>query len=394
MTEKEIKMNFDLTKEQEAFRAEMEKFSLEKVAPGARERDENEDSEPIYKLLMGEMAERGLLGLAMPKKYGGQGLSYIDFASAMIEFCRKDVSVGAAYSLTLSMGTVPMLNWGSEEIKEKYLRPSLEGKKLAGSFGLTEENAGSDAAMQETTAVLDGNEYVINGKKIYITNAGYSDTYVVIAMTDKSKGTKGGISAFVVEKGTPGFEFGIEYKKMGIRATVQRELIFTDCRIPKGNRLGQEGDGFKIAMECLDYGRLGVAAQGLGCALGAMDLAVKHANEREQFGKTIGKNQAIGFMLADMATDIEMARLLIYKTAWKISEGQPFAKEAAMAKKVATDVGMSVSTNAVQILGGKGFLRENEAERFMRDAKILQIYEGTNQIQNLILSGYVLRGDY
>jgi len=253
---------------------------------------------------------------------------------------------------------------------------------------LTEEGAGSDSAMQETTAKSEGDEYIINGRKIYITNAGYADTYIVFAITDKSKGTKG-ISAFIVEKGTPGFTFGVEYKKMGIRATAQRELVFENCRIPKENRIGNEGAGFKIAMTALDVGRVGVAGQGVGAAMGAYDLALKSARERVQFGKPIIANEGISFMLANMATKIELAQLILLKTTWLMQEGLPYSKEAAMTKLVCTDTGMEVTTDAVQILGGKGFLRDNEAERFMRDAKILQIYEGTNQIMKLILAGMI-----
>lgn len=382
-------MNFALTEEQLAFQKEIREFAQREFASGAVQRDEDEDFTPIYNIFMKKMGPMGLLGLTMPKEYGGQGKSPIFFVLAMMEFCRVEVSVGAAWSVCLSLGTVPLLKWGTEEQKQKYLVPLLKGEKLC-AFGLTEENAGSDSAMQETTAVPDGDEYILNGRKIYITNAGFADTYIVIAMTDKSKGTKG-ISAFVVEKDTTGFTFGKEYKKMGIRATVQRELIFENCRIPKENLLGKEGEGFKIAMTALDVGRIGVAGQGLGAAMGAFDLAVKAAKEREQFGKPISANQAISFKLADMATKIELAQLMLLKTAWLMQEGLPYSKEAAMAKTVCTDTAMSVTTDAVQILGGKGYLRENEAERFMRDAKILQIYEGTNQIQRLIISGYVLK---
>jgi alkylation response protein AidB-like acyl-CoA dehydrogenase len=386
---KEDQMDFVLTEEQLAFRKDIREFALKEFAPGAIQRDEDEDFAPIYEVLMKKMGPMGLLGLTMPKEYGGRGKSPVLFALAMMEFCRVDVSVGAAWSVCLSLGTVPIQKFGSEEQKQKYLVPLLKGEKLC-AFGLTEENAGSDSAMQETTAVLDGDAYVLNGKKIFITNAGAADTYIVIAMTDKAKGTKG-ISAFIVEKDTPGFTFGEPYKKMGIRATVQRPLIFENCRIPKANLIGKEGEGFKIAMTALDVGRIGVAGQGVGAAMGAFDLAVKAAKERVQFGKPIAANQAISFSLADMATKIELAQLLLLKTAWLLQEGLPYSKEAAMAKAVCTDTGMSVTTDAVQILGGKGYIRENGAERFMRDAKILQIYEGTNQIQRMIISGYVLK---
>lgn len=380
-------MNFALTKEQLKFQQEMRKLAMNEFAPGARQRDEDEDFKPIYDIFRQMFGPMGLMGLTMPKEYGGLGKSYIHFALAMIEFSRVDVSVGSAWSVCLSIGSVPIMKFGTEEQKRKYLIPLAKGEKLC-AFGLTEANAGSDSAMQETTAVPDGDSYVLNGRKIYITNAGYADTYIVFAMTDKTKGNKG-ISAFVVEKGTPGFTFGTEYKKMGIRATAQRELIFENCRIPKENLLGEEGKGFKIAMTALDVGRVGVAGQGLGAAMGAYDLALKSTTERIQFGKPVIANQGVSFMLADMATKIELARLLLLKTAWLMQEGLPYSKEAAMSKLVCTDTGMEVATNAVQLLGGKGFLRDNEAERFMRDAKILQIYEGTNEIMKLILAGMI-----
>jgi len=378
-------MNFALTDEQMAFRQEMRDLAIREFASGARQRDEDEDFKPIYDIFRNKFGPMGLMGLTMPKEYGGMGKSYVHFVLAMSEFSRVDVSVGSAWSVCLSIGSIPIIRFGTEEQKQKYLLPLAKGEKIS-AFGLTESNAGSDSAMQETTATQDGDDYVINGRKIYITNAGYADTYVVFAMTDKSKGNKG-ISAFIVEKGTPGFAFGIEYKKMGIRATSQRELIFENCRVPKENLLGKEGQGFKIAMTALDVGRVGVAGQGLGAAMGAYDLALKSAKERIQFGKPVIANQGVSFMLADMATKIELAELLLFKTAWLMQEGLPYSKEAAMAKLVCTETGMEVATDAVQILGGKGFLRECEVERFMRDAKILQIYEGTNEIMKLILAG-------
>jgi Acyl-CoA dehydrogenases len=382
-------MDFQLTNEQMEFQKAMREFAEKELAPGAMQRDLDGDFSGIYDILMKKMAPMGLLGLTFPKEYGGLGKSYIEFALAMIEFCRIEVSFGASWSVCMSLGTVPIWRFGSEEQKKKYLVPLARGEKLC-AFGLTEPKAGSDSAMQETTAVLDGNDYILNGSKIYITNAGYADIYIVIAMTDKSKGTKG-ISAFIVEKGTPGFTFGKEYKKMGIRASVQQELVFENCRIPKENMIGKEGEGFKIAMTALDVGRLGVASQGVGAAMGAYDLALKYAKGRIQFGKPVTANQGVSFMLADMATQIELAQLIVLKAAWLYSNGLPFSKEVAMAKSYCTDVAMKVTTDAVQIFGGKGYLVENEVERFMRDAKILQIYEGTNQIQRLVIAGHILK---
>lgn len=382
-------MNYILTEEQVAFQKKIREFAVKEFASGAVQRDEDEDFKPIYDVFVNKMGPMGLLGLTIPKAYGGEGKSPIFFALAMFEFCRVEVSVGAALSVCLSLGSFPIVKWGTEEQKKKYLPALARGEKLCG-FALTEDNAGSDSAMQETTAELQGDQYILNGKKIYITNAGYADTYIVIAMTDKSKGTRG-ISAFIVEKGTIGFSFGKDFKKMGIRATAQKELIFDNCRIPKENLIGKEGEGFKIAMATLDVGRLGVAGQGVGAAMGAFDLAVKNAKERVQFGKPISANQGVSFVIAEMATKIELAQMIVLKTAWLMEEGLPYAKEAAMAKLFATDTAMEVTTNSVQILGGKGFLRENNAERFMRDSKILQIYEGTNEIQKMIIAASVLR---
>jgi alkylation response protein AidB-like acyl-CoA dehydrogenase len=382
-------MDFRLTDEQIEFREKIRQFALSELAPGAIARDAKADADQTYTMLLEKAAPLGLLGLTFPKEYGGLGKSYIDFVLAMFEICRVEVSFGAAWSVLMSLGSIPIWKFGNEEQKQKYLVPLAEGKKLS-AFGLTETNAGSDSAMQETTAVLQGNSYVLNGRKIYITNAGYADTYIIFAMTDKTKGNKG-ISAFIVEKGTHGFTFGEIYKTMGIRATSQQELIFENAVIPKENLLGKEGDGFKIAMTALDVGRLGVSAQGVGAAMGAYDLALKSTKERIQFGKPLTANQGVSFMLADMAIKIELAQLIVFKAAWLLSQGLPYSKEVAMAKTFATDSAMEIATDAVQLLGGKGYLLEGEAERFMRDAKILQIYEGTNQIQRMIISGHILK---
>ena len=382
-------MNFQLTEEQAIFQKTIREFAKKEVAPQAMQRDFDGDFDGVYEIMMKKMAPMGLLGLTFPKEYGGQGKSYIEFALAMFELCSEEVSLGASWSVCMSLGTVPIWKFGTEEQKQKYLVPLAKGEKLC-AFGLTEPNAGSDAAMQETTAVLDEDEYILNGNKIYITNGGYADTYVVIAMTDKSKGTKG-ISAFIVEKGTPGFTFGKEYIKMGIRASIQQELVFKDARIPRENLIGKEGDGFKIAMSALDVGRLGVAAQGVGAAMGAYDRALNYAKGRIQFGKPVTANQGVSFLLADMATQIELAQLIVLKAAWLYSNGLPFSNEVAMAKSYCTDMAMRVTTDAVQVFGGKGYLVENEVERFMRDAKILQIYEGTNQIQRVVIASHILK---
>jgi hypothetical protein len=382
-------MNFQLTEDQLAIQKMVREFTAKEIAPGATERDLGGDFTPVYEILMKKMAPLGLLGLSYPKEYGGQGMDHVAFVIAMLEICRADVSVGAAWSVCLSLGTYPIYKFGTEAQKQKYLVPLLKGDKLC-AFSLTEPNAGSDAAMQETTAMLQGDHYVLNGVKIYCTNAGFADTYIVSAMTDKSKGAKG-ISAFIVEKGTPGFNFGKQENTMGIKSTIQREIIMTDCKIPRGNLIGKEGEGFKIMMAALDVGRLGVAAQGVGVAWGALDAAIKHSKARVQFGKPIAANQGVSFMLADMATKVELARLIVLEAAWLSSQGMPYSKEAAMAKMYATDTAMEVTTDAVQIFGGAGYLHDYPVERMMRDAKILQIYEGTNQIQRLVISNFILK---
>ncbi|MDR0356756.1 MAG: acyl-CoA dehydrogenase family protein [Clostridiales Family XIII bacterium] len=382
-------MDFQLTQEQIDFQMQIREFAKKEIAPGAIERDESEDFAALYDILINKMGPMGLLGLTFPKEYGGAGKTHVDFALAMMELCKVDVSVGASWSVSLSLGTVPIYLFGNESQKQKYLVPSAQGKCIP-AFGLTEENAGSDSAMQETTAVLDGDEYVLNGKKIYITNASYAEFYIIMAMTDKSKGTKG-ISSFIVEKDRPGLSFDNQFVKMGIRSTVQTEVIMKDCRIPKENLIGEEGKGFKIAMTALDVGRLGVAGQGVGAAWGAMNMAARYAKERKQFGKPIFDNQAVSFMLADMGVKVELAKLMLLKACWLCDQGLPFSKEAAMAKMFCTDTAMQVTTDAVQIFGGKGFLRENEVERFMRDSKILQIYEGTNQVQRMIVANHVAK---
>lgn len=382
-------MDFSITKEQESLIREGELFAEKEIRPGAIERDENEDFEPVYKILTEKMGPKGWLGICYPKEYGGGGKSFLDMILLMTELCRKDVSVGAAYSVLMTLGTYGIYKFGTEKQKQKFLPPLLKGEKLS-SFSMTEANAGSDAAMQETWAEKSQNHYILNGRKIYVTNAGYADTYTVTAMTDKSKGTRG-ISTFIVEKGSPGFSFGKEYKKMGIRSTVQRELIFENCKIPAENLLGEEGQGFKIAMSIIDTGRLGVAGQALGGAIGAYDIALNYALTRIQFGKPVYENQGVSFILSDMATKIESARLMTYKAAWLLSQGKAFSKEVAMAKTLATDYAMEIATDATQILGGKGFIRDYEIERFMRDVKILQIYEGTNQIQRLVIASHLER---
>lgn len=380
-------MYFKLSDEHEMFRKTFRDFAENEVAPTAAERDEEErfDMDLFYK-----MGELGMCGLPWEEKYGGVGADFLAYVIAVEELSRVCASTGVTLSAHVSLCSWPIWKFGTEEQKIKYLVPLAEGKKL-GAFAITEPGAGSDAGGTKTTAVLDGDEYILNGTKIFITNAYYADTYVVIARTGPKELKHKSISAFIVEKGTPGFSFGKKEKKLGIRSSATYELIFENCRIPKENLLGKEGEGFKIAMMILDGGRNGIAAQAVGIAQGAYEYALNYAKERVQFGKPIAEQQAIQFKLADMATKIEAARLLTYQAAWLESSGYPYGKQSAMAKVFAGDTAMWVTTEAVQILGGYGYIREYPVERMMRDAKITQIYEGTNEIQRVVIANNILK---
>jgi butyryl-CoA dehydrogenase len=378
-------MNFNLSSEHQMVQKNVQDFAEKRVKPGAAERDEKEEfSRELYQ----EMAGLGLAGIPWSEEFGGEGGDYLSYVIAVEEISRVDASAGITLSTHTSLCCGPINKFGSEEQKKKYLVPLAQGSKL-GAFGLTEPSAGSDAGGMLSTAELQGDHYILNGSKIFISNAGTADTYVVFAFTDKSKKTKG-ISAFILEKGMPGFSFGKLEKKLGIRSSATGELIFENCLVPKENLLGKEGDGFKIAMSTLDAGRIGVAAQALGIAQGALDEAIKYSKSREQFGQPISNFQAISFMMADMGTRIEAARLMTYRAAFLVDQNQPFGKEAAMAKLYASDIAMDVTTDVVQIFGGYGFTREYPVERFMRDAKITQIYEGTNQIHRMVIARYLL----
>ena len=379
-------MNFEFSDEQQAIQKLVREFAEKEIAPTVQERDEKAE---FSREIFDKIGELGLCGIFFPEEYGGSDGSYLSYILANEELSKVDDAVAAGYASSISLCAWPIWKFGTEEQKQKYLTPLAEGTKL-GAFGLTEPNAGSDAARQQSTAVRKGDHYILNGSKIFITNGGEADIYVVFAMTDKTKGTKG-ISAFILEKGMEGFSFGKEEQKMGIHASKTRELIFQDVKVPVENLLGEEGKGFKIAMQGLDGGRIGVAAQGLGIAGAALEAAIKYSKEREQFGKPVCKFQSISFMLADMATKLDAARLLVYRAAALKEQGKPCTKESCMAKLYATDAAMSIATDAVQILGGYGYIREYPVERLMRDAKITQIYEGTNQIQRLIISGQLLQ---
>ncbi len=378
-------MNFQLTEEQEMTRKMVRDFAEKEVKPGADERDDNEE---FSRELFDKMGELGLTGIPWPEEYGGGECDFVSYVIAVEELSRVDASMGTTLSAHISLAGWPLYKYGTEEQKKKYLEPMALGEKL-GAYGLTEDTAGSDAANLRTTAVLDGDSYVLNGNKTFITNAGDAEIYIVFAVTDKEKKAKG-ISAFIVEKDTPGFSFGKKERKMGLRSSPTLELVFEDCRVPKENLLGKEGEGFKIAMTTLDGGRNGIAAQAVGIAQGAMEEAAEYAKNREQFGQPIAKFQAISFMLADMSAKIEASRLLTYQAAYLESEGLPYGEASAKAKLFASETAMETTTNAVQIFGGYGYTREYPVERFMRDAKITQIYEGTSEVQRLVISRYLL----
>ncbi len=378
-------MNFELTEEQEMTRKMVRDFAEKELKPGAEERD---DKEEFSREHFDKMGELGLAGIPWPEEYGGGGCDYISYVIAVEELSRVDASAGTTLSAHISLAGWPLFKYGTEEQKKKYLEPMALGEKL-GAYGLTEATAGTDAASMRTTAVPDGDSYVLNGNKLFITNAGDAETYIVFAVTDREKKAKG-VSAFIVEKDTPGFSFGKKERKMGLRSSPTLELVFDNCRVPRENMLGKEGEGFKIAMSTLDGGRNGIAAQAVGIAQGAMEEAAEYAKSREQFGRPIADFQAISFMLADMSTKIEASRLLTYQAAYLENAGLPYGKASAMAKLFASETAMEVTTNAVQIFGGYGYTRDYPVERFMRDAKITQIYEGTSEVQRLVISRYLL----
>ena len=385
-------MDFTLTKEQEMARTLFREFAENEVKPLAQEVDEEErfPEETVAK-----MQKFGFLGINMPREYGGQGCDTLTYVMAVEELSKKCGTTGVIVSAHTSLGAEPIRKHGTPEQKEKFLRPLISGEKL-GAFGLTEPNAGTDAQGVQTKAVFDEetNEWVLNGSKIFITNGKMADTYVIFAITDviERRGRSQKLfSAFIVEKGTPGFSFGTKEKKMGIRGSATYELIFEDCRIPKDNLLGQRGKGFAIAMQTLDGGRIGIAAQALGLAQGALDATIDFVKERKQFGRPIAAFQNTQFQIANMATKVEAARNMVYKAAIAKDTQKRFSVEAAMAKLFAAEVAMEVTTKAVQLHGGYGYTREYDVERMMRDAKITEIYEGTSEVQRMVISGALLR---
>jgi len=377
-------MDFTLSKEQQMARQLFRDFAVKEVEPLAREIDEEHrfPDETVEK-----MHKYGFMGIPFSKEYGGQGCDTLTYVLAVEELSRVCGTTGVIVSAHTSLAAGAIDSKGTAEQKEKYLR-ALNTDKL-GAFALTEPDAGTDAGSQRTTAVSDGDEYVLNGSKIFITNAGPADIYVVFAMTDASQGTRG-ISAFIVEKGRPGFDFGLAEKKMGIHGSSTRELIFTDCRIPRENLLGREGKGFGLAMGTLDGGRIGIAAQAVGIAQGALDKTIAYVKERKQFGRAISKFQNTQFQLANMATEIESARYLTYLAAEKKDTGERYSYEAAMAKLKASRTANYVSSLAVQLHGGYGYIQDYDVERMMRDAKITEIYEGTSEVMQMVISGSLL----
>lgn len=379
-------MPFMLTDEQIMMRDMVRKLAQNEIAPRAAEID-REHRFPRENLV--KMGELGLMGVPAPEEYGGAGSDFLSYIITVEEISKACASTGVILSVHTSLGIFSILYFGTEEQKQRYL-PKMTAGEYLGAFALTEPNAGSDPANLSTTARLEGDHYIVNGNKIFITSGGEADVYVTFVSTDKSKGNKG-ISCLLVDKDTPGFLIGKTEDKMGLHGDITTELIFENARVPKENLLGTEGEGFKVAMGLLDGGRIGIAAQGLGIAQAAFDVAKNYAKERVQFGKSIADFQAIQFMLADMATRIDCSRLLVYRAARMRDMGLPYSKEASMAKMYATDTAMEVTTNAVQILGGYGYSREYPVERYMRDAKITQIYEGTNQIQRIVIAKHLLR---
>ena len=379
-------MDFRLTIEENLFLQMIREFAQKEVKPLAAEIDEMErfPEETVRK-----MGEIGLMGIPVPVEYGGAGGTNQIYTMAVEELSKVCATTGVVLSAHTSLCIAPIMEHGTDEQKQKYL-PKLASGEWLGAFGLTEPNAGTDAAGQQTTARLEGDNYILNGSKIFITNAQYAHVYIVMAMTDKSMGTRG-ISAFIVEKDMPGFTIGKKEKKMGIRGSATCELIFENCVVPKENLLGKEGKGFAIAMKTLDGGRIGIASQALGIAQGAIDETVKYTKERKQFGRSIAQFQNTQFQMADLKTKVEAARLLVRRAAAKKDSGEPYSVDAAMAKLFCAEVAMEVTTKAVQFHGGYGYTREYPVERMMRDAKITEIYEGTSEVQRMVIAGAMFK---
>ncbi len=378
-------MDFQFTEEQQLIKNMVREFAESEVKPIAAEIDKKHTF-PVATVK--RMAELGLFGLTIPEELGGADGDSIAYSTAVEELSRVCASHGTILSAHISLGIHPIMMFGTDEQKKKYVPDMASGKKL-GAFGLTEAGAGTDAAAQQTVAVLQGDKYIINGSKVFITNGAYAETFIVFAMTDQSKGLKG-ITAFIVEKSFPGFSIGQSEDKLGICASSTTEILFKNCEVPVANMLGKEGEGFKVAMQTLDGGRIGIASQAVGIAQGALEAAISYAKERKQFGKPISANQGIQWMLADMALSVEASRLLTQRAASMKDAKVRYSKEAAMAKLFASETAMDVTTKSVQIHGGIGFTTSYPVERMMRDAKITEIYEGTSQVQRMVIAGNIL----
>lgn len=379
-------MDFTLSEEQVLIQQTAKEFALEHLEPFAAKRDADSH---FPTEIIGKLAELDLLGIPYPAEYNGAEADYLSYILVIEEFSKYDSGIAIALSAHTSLGSYPIYKWGSEELKKKYLAPLCKGEKF-GAFCLTEPGAGTDAASGKATAVADGDSFILNGTKCFITNGGVADVYIMFTLTDPALGTKG-MAAFVVEGGMPGLEIGKHEDKLGIRSSQTTEVIMKNVRVPKENLIGKVGDGFKIAMQTLDGGRIGVAAQALGIAEGALEEAIKFAKERVQFGKPIATKQAIQWKLAEMKTQIEAARWLLYSAAVKKGEDKNISLEAAMAKMFCSEIALEVCDKAVQIHGGYGYIKDFKVERLYRDAKICTIYEGTNEVQRMVVSGAVLR---
>ncbi|MBH8597876.1 MULTISPECIES: acyl-CoA dehydrogenase [unclassified Thermoactinomyces] len=378
-------MDLRLTDEQAMMRKMVRDFACEEITPLISRMEENDE---FPRALISKMGEIGLMGIPVPEEYGGAGADFLSYILAIEEIAKVSAAVSVILAVHTSVCTLPILKCGTEEQKQKYVTRLASGEQV-GAFALTEPHAGSDAARIRTGARRVGDKYILNGSKVFITNAEAADVFLTFAVTDPSRGKKG-ITAFIVDRDTPGFRVGEKEKKMGLHGSGTCELIFEEAEVPAENRLGEEGEGYKVALSNLAGGRIGIAAQALGIAQGAFDAALSYAKERNQFGKPIAKQQAIQFKLADMATEIEAARLLTYRAADLRAQGKHCRLEAAMAKRFATDVAMKTAVEAVQIFGGYGYTREFPVERFFRDAKVTQIYEGTNEIQRIVIANELL----
>ncbi|WP_251861008.1 acyl-CoA dehydrogenase [Clostridium sp. Marseille-Q2269] len=378
-------MEFGLSQEQKYVKQMLEEFVKNEVEPIAGEIDKSEryPMETVEK-----MSKYGIMGMPYPKEYGGADTDYLSYIIAVEELAKACGTTSVILSSHVSLCCWPIFTFGTEEQKKKYLPDLLSGKKI-GAFGLTEPNAGTDASAQQSVAVLDGDHYILNGSKIFITNGGVADVFVIFAMTDRSKGVKG-ISAFILEKGMPGFSVGKTEEKMGIRASSTTELIFEDVKVPKENMLGKEGKGFGIAMKTLDGGRIGIAAQALGIAEGALNEAIEYMKERTQFGKKLTKFQGLQWYMAEMKVRVDAAKYLVYKAAWKKSVGENYTMDAAEAKLYAAETAMYVTNKSLQVLGGYGYTKDYPLERMLRDAKITEIYEGTSEVQKMVIANNLL----